>query len=139
MPNNAIGEFPFIRVTPPPKLPMSQWQREVRAGVDNVTLFDTAKRGEVWQCSSVVDCVSLAEAGSLYQQYVDLVDSGELVDVFYAGLQVQTQYKVLKVDCLDMRRIVGGVGGIAGLSTALLQCQWMLQPIGPLPVEEEEE
>ena len=136
MPNNSIANFAFIRLTPPPILPAKQWQMEARSGVNSVTLFDTGARGEPYQCRTIVDCLSLADASALVAAYYESVNSNELVQVVYAGRLSPVLYKVVSVVTTRMNKIAGGVGGVNATSTAILECQWILQPIGPLPEEE---
>lgn len=129
--SNSIAQFQFIRLTPAPILPAKEWQREARAGVTGVTLFDTASRAEPWQPTSIVDCVDLATAASLYNQYLELVNSDNAVPVVYAGLVSPLNYKAIGVIVKRMSKTAGGVGGISGISNAILECNWTLQAIGP--------
>lgn len=133
LPVHSIGEEVFLSMSRPPAGPKDQKEVEARAGVAGVDVWGTGVRGEPFQVRTVVDCTDLADAETKFRAYEALTQSLELLPIVWCDQEYDFSVLVLNVDVVDggMRKVLGGVGGVAPNGGALLTCVWDLIAIVP--------
>jgi len=127
---NMIGRFRFVSLSRPPEFAQQEIVTRTRAGVDGVTLQRVGKRAKPFQVTSYVDALSLNNALELYRQYTELVGE-DAVQVYWANIPmglINLWFYVTRVEPVDIRYLLLGVGGLNGLSYAKCECVWTLQP-----------
>jgi len=135
---NSIGQFEFLALHGNPEPLKEQTVLESRPGVEGVAVWKTSPRGVRFTLRSAVDAESLLAARWLYSQYKELIgaDPVELVwsDLAMAG----EQFEVIVLDCrpVQIKAIIGGVGGLYPPSTGWCECDWDLVAV---KIGEEEE
>jgi len=114
----------------PPAGPQQQIKSEERPGVDGETLWATGARGRPFSLVTFADFSDLDEAETFSRAYQAFVGS-DPVSIIYAGIEQPYQVVALNAVPLELKRILGGLGGLSVTSTAILRAGWTLHPINP--------
>jgi len=132
---DRIGPFSFVRLDAPPQRVQPQWEVAGRAGVPGTACWDTGERGEPFSVGSEAVELTFLDGRQAIQDYLTLV-SGPPVTLFYGTLEAAQKYKVLKVELLGVKRVLGAfIGGSPLIFTALVFARWTLLPIDPFVVK----
>lgn len=111
-------------------VPASQsLEREVRPGVNGIGLWATGVRGEPFQITTQLDCVSVSAGLTAFAAYLAAVGSKK--DLYYLEALWGTVL-IHKVVFQSVRKFAAGVGGIQGHtggSGAILTAQWMIETL----------
>lgn len=127
---HTIGPFQFFNMIDPPNIPAEMKTVQKRTGVDHVSIFHVGRRSESSQTQTTAFFPNLSLAMEEYAQYLTLVDSGQAVDVRWAGGVMPYKVQVLEVLRLPNQPKVHLLGVSAGLaSRARLMCMWRLQVV----------
>jgi len=123
-----IGSFNFFDISEFPDQARQNVALEVRPGVEGHALWLTGARGVPIQVFSYRDFLTFADALVAFDLYRQSI--GASVNVTWAGANLPYQFDILNVVQVPggIKRLALGVGGINGLSGALLICQWTLIP-----------
>lgn len=119
----SIGTFNFIDMKPVPPTPKQRLIVETRAGVDGMSIWKDATRGEVYRPRTVVDVADHDAAIALIEDYEEAVGGAPLVVTYYDT--AYTAMVVLDVKCRIVDQIIG-VGGLDGSPEALVIADWEL-------------
>jgi hypothetical protein len=124
-----IGPFDFINLSRPPSLPKQQMEREVRPGVEGVTFWGTGRRSTPYELVSVRDVEDVLEGLLLLDDYQQIVGTGPVQLVW--GGYAHGRVLVHDVESLEggVHRTLLGVGGLRGVSGAMLRCHWVLEHV----------
>lgn len=127
---HQIGVFEFVNMHNPPEIPSERKTVQKRTGIDHVSTFLTGRRSEASMTRTVVFGSNLSLMMDEYRRYLTLVDSGEAVEVKWAGLTMPYKVQVLSVTRTENqpRAHVLGVGP-GFVSRARLECIWRLQVV----------
>jgi len=121
--------FPFLVLQGSLQPARQTFDREHRAGVNGIGLWLTGTRGEPFQITTIVDCVSIAAAGTAFLAYVAAITSKK--DLYYDGALWGTVV-VQNVVLQSIEKFAKGVGGIqdfTGGSGAILTANWTLETL----------
>jgi hypothetical protein len=129
---NSIGSFPFIDLAGPLGLPSSVIALLVRAGVDGQTLVDDGQRGEPFTLRSKLDVASMADGVNEFDGYRGLVGT-DPVSLVYQDVDLDglASFSVLGVKMVQLKALVGAVGGLNPPSGAWLEADWTLVAEAP--------
>jgi hypothetical protein len=124
---DSIGQFGFIKLSRPASFGMTRLEREVRPGVDGVTVWNTAWRAEPFQLLSVTDCENVGDARATLRAYEQIVGEGP-VELWF-GNQFDSNVIVHSVVPIDdgTYQTLLGVGGRLGTSFGMLHAAWTLE------------
>lgn len=128
---NQIGEFQFISLSRAISGPVQQLVREVRPGVQGVTLWKTGERADPFMLISTEDTADADAAEDLLHQYEALVGE-KAVQVIWQGKNIAPIWVVvLAVEPLEegIHATLLGIGGTLGSSHGMCRCVWTLQSI----------
>lgn len=126
---SATVVFPFLTIQGNLVPKHDRFEREVRAGVAGIGIWNVGSRGEPFTIQTMLDCTSEAAAYTAFAAYVAAVLTKK--DLYYAGALWGTVL-VQNVQLIEVRklgRMVGGIQG-GGSSGAALRVQWTLETIG---------
>ena len=124
MPASAFGVYDFLVMEQRPAAPAQKIQLESRAGVAGNAAWSTGVRSEPQQISTIRDVATYSDAVNLCASYEGIV--GTVVTIIYGGVALLYSALILSVDA-QPEAIVGGVGGIAGSSRALVRARWTIE------------
>lgn len=124
-----IGPFQFVVLKGNPLLPTEQVELIQRPGVPGVGMLRTGVRGTPFTLLSKVDAPSVDDAHYLIRQYESIV-GGDPVQLVKDSIWYGPLCFVLAVRSVDVRAIVGGVGGLNEESYAWAEAEWDLVAIG---------
>lgn len=129
----SIGSFEFLNMHNPPEVPAQQKVLQIRSGVDHVAIYQTGKRSVVSETRTVTMASSIEQAWEAYELYQQLVDSGQGVEMVWAGIHLPYKVQALEVSRADgsPRAHLLGVGP-GWISRARLDCIWRLQVVAEL-------
>lgn len=126
---SATVVFPFLTIQGNLVPTHDRFEREVRAGVDGVGIWNVGSRGEPFTIQTMLDCVSESAAYTAFAAYRSAVLTKK--DLYYAGALWGTMliHSVQLIEVRKLGRMVGGIQG-GGSSGAALRVQWTLETIG---------
>ena len=126
---SATIVFPFLTMNGNllPKHP--RFEREVRAGVAGIGIWNVGSRGEPFNIQTMLDCVDEAAAATEFAAYVATMLSKK--DLYYNGL-LWGAVLIQAVQLVEIRKLGWMVGGIQGVgsSGATLRVSWTLETVG---------
>ena len=135
LPVNAIGPFNFISLGFPGDNavapPSGQMQCEIteRPGVDGTGLIQLGIRGEPYPCRTTVDVPTLPDCHILYQDYLSIVGTRQLLmraNIAYEQVHRANVF-VLKVEAPRFKRLSAMSGGLNGLPAGwFVEVVWQL-------------
>lgn len=139
---HSIGAFNFITLDgtagpgAPPQIAREQSMLTQRPGVDGTGILQLGSKGRPFQMVSVVDATSVAAGHTLQSLYAAICNDALYTvianDVNYATAY-NTQYVVLDVEPLGVRRVGAAVGGLSSPSLAVVAALWTLLPVYVAP------
>lgn len=126
---SATVVFPFLTINGALVPYHDRFEREMRAGVDGIGIWNTGNRGEPFEIQTTLDCTSESAAFTAFAAYVAAALTKK--DLYYCGglwgtVLVQS-VRLIAVEKLG--RMVGGIQG-GGSSGAYLRVSWTLETIG---------
>lgn len=126
---SATVVFPFLTIQGNLLPRHDRFEREVRAGVDGIGIWNVGNRGEPFTIQTMLDCVSEAAAFTAFAAYLAAVLTKK--DLYYADAKFGTVliHSVQLIEVRKLGRMVGGIQG-GGSSGAALRVQWTLETIG---------
>jgi hypothetical protein len=125
-----IGTFSFISLSQLPSLPTRRTSREVRPGLDGVTIWRGGRVAAPIAVESAVEADDVTQAIDLVRQYEQIVGES-LVDVEWGGSPLNG-VRALVSDVIPLpggvHATVLGVGGVRGNGTSkgMCRCVWIL-------------
>jgi hypothetical protein len=134
----SIGQFEFLSLAGQVEPPKEECLLLSRPGVEGVAVWRVGKRGIKFTLRSTVDAESHAHARQLFAAYAATI-GGEPVELVWDGLEMTDEgFKVIVLDVrpVEIKAIIGGVGGLNYPSEGWCVCDWDL--VAVVPVEEEE-
>lgn len=122
-----IGNFDFINMSRVPSGAMTQLDREVRPGVNGVTVWDTGSRSTPFQVLTAADTVDVLNARAALRQYQAIAGRNP-VELWFAGV-FDSMVIVHHVDSIDdgIYQTLLGVGGRLGTSHGMIRALWTLE------------
>jgi hypothetical protein len=134
---NSIGTFTFLKLDGNPEPLKEECIVLSRPGVEGVAVWKTGRRGVKLTLRSSVDAADLDAARALVPAYQALIgaDAVELVwcDIELADVE-SFQVIVLDVRPVEVKAIIGGVGGLNSPSGGWCVCDW---DVVAVPIVEE--
>jgi hypothetical protein len=128
---DQIGPYTFIKLSRPPDRAQRQWAIVGISGIHGVQLWDLGERGVPFTVQSQAFETTYALGRAAIPNYQLLVTAGP-VSVIFGVLEVEQIFKVLRVEPVDVKRIVlGKVGGDSTNYQALVIANWTLMPLNP--------
>ncbi len=124
---SSIGTFTFVSMQPPPSFPYQGIELESRAGINGYAAWKTGITADPFGVTTLRDVATLGAAESLFTSYQALV-AADPVLIAYAGSYLPFRVLVLRVEPEELRATVLGVGGINGVSRAIVRAKWLLLP-----------
>lgn len=127
----SIGQFEFISLSQCRVVSGEQVEIEAKPGVDGVNIWQTGKRGDIWEATSSVNARTVQEAESLAIQYQNSKGQNP-VQMKWAGVVIPGKlFMVLNVVPLESQvfATLTSVGGIfdAGTPTyGFVRARWTL-------------
>jgi len=121
--------FPFLSLQGPLMPTAPSFEREVRPGVNGIGIWDTGSRGQPFNLTTTLDCVSVAAAGTAYAAYLAAVLTKK--DLHYCSALWGTVV-IQAVTLQSIRKLQSAVGGIqshTGGSGALLTVNWTIETL----------
>jgi hypothetical protein len=121
--------FPFLTLNGSLVHWRPTFDREVRTGVNGVGIWATGKRGEPFGMSTVLDCNSVAAAGTAFAAYQAAI--GTKKDLYYCGAKWGTIliHNVILTEVRKLTTRVGGIQNATGQSGAMLYAQWTIETL----------
>lgn len=128
---NAIGEFYFLRLEGVPITLRREGVPVVRPGVDGVAFYRTGYRGRPFQLRSTVDVWNGADGALALANYQAAILSAPLPLVYGNQFfdEFGCRYVVMDVEPVELREVLGAVGGLNPPSTAIVSAVWTLFPV----------
>ena len=129
---NQIQNFKFLDLIGPPGTSAEQVEIIARAGVDDVEVWLTGRRGAPFQMASRVDVPTLDNAFVALEQYIGLIGQ-DPQPLIWHGVDMestsQLKFAVLSVQSQRIYQTRTFVGGLFPPSLAMLECVWSLIPV----------
>lgn len=123
---SQIGSFDFVSMLPPPYFPRPALEYEARAGVSGYAAWKTGITADQFQVTTLRDLASFNAAESQFLAYQTIC--GTVQTIRYAGDLMPFMVLVQCCEPEEIRRIALGVGGILGVSRAIVRAKWTLIP-----------
>jgi hypothetical protein len=125
-----IGGKKFILITGQPTGFQEDLEVVARPGVPGVQVIWLDKRSEMFKLFTIVDCESLADGDTKFQNYENMVGL-TYTPLIIAGHDYTGSHNakllIRRVKKTSLQRIHSIVGGINNNSTALLMAEWDVQ------------
>lgn len=121
--------FPFLSLQGTLFPSRQTFERVMRPGVDGIGVWATGKRGEPFQITTTLDCLTITAAGTAFNVYNNAILTKK--DLYFAGKFWGT-VMIQNVIMQNIRAFKSGVGGIqdwSGGSGVVLTVNWTLETL----------